>query len=171
MLTIVKSEWYQVERRFELELNAEIISQIYPDFPEHEIQEVLDEIASGKITVTTVLEDAKNNGVSLDFSQMEDGYSELVDWLEPLYELTDNYPAMDSAQEVAGDSAGPSYEPELSCHNCQWEGSRTQSIVENTLLMCPECGSPVGHTDSEPQVRESWEELNNQLYDMMRKND
>lgn len=151
MITIVKSEWHQVERKYGLDIDEEILQKIYPDFTGFEIQEVMDELKSGEITAQTLLEDATANGVSLDFDWLDED-----DWVSDCkgdYEVT--YEVVEKA--------------ELSCPRCSWEGSREQAVIEDALLVCPECGAILGHEDDSPQIEASWETLRNSLYDMMKK--
>lgn len=166
MVTIVKSEWHQVEKRYGLDIDEEIIQQIYPDFTDAEITEVLDELTSGEITPETLLEDAESNGVYLDFDWLDedDWWTDRKGGYEVTYEVTESDATVSEDDDAEAD-------PELSCHNCPWEGSRAQAIIEDTLLMCPECNKPVGHVDDTPQEEASWDELRNQLYDMMKKDD
>jgi hypothetical protein len=175
MVTIVKSEWHQIERRFGLDIDAEIISQIYPDFTEIEIQEVLGEIASGEITAETILEDAENNGVSLDFEWLDedDLWTDRKGGYEVTYEVVEREPTVVDEDDFDPIAALDKIieDHQLSCHSCPWEGSREQAVVEDDLLMCPECNKPVGHVDDTPQEEASWDDLRSQLYDMMKKDD
>ncbi len=176
MVTIVKSEWHQVERRYGLDIDEDILQQIYPDFTDQEIQEVLDEIASGEITPETLLEDAENNGVPLDFDWLDedDWWTDRKGGYEVTYEVTESEPETASEDGDEWDPAAEldkiTIDPELSCHNCPWEGYREQAVVEDDLLMCPECNKPVGHFYDAPQVEASWDDLRNQLSEMMKKN-
>ena len=38
MVTVVKSEWHQVERRYGLEFDEDLLSEIYPDSSPGELQ-------------------------------------------------------------------------------------------------------------------------------------
>jgi len=167
MVTIVKSEWHQVEKRYGLDIDEETLQQIYPDFTDVEITEVLDELKSGEITPETLLEDAESNGVYLDFDWLDedDWWTDRKGGYDVTYEVTE----LDDT--VSEDNDDAEADPELSCHSCPWEGTRAQAIIEDTLLMCPECDKPVGHVDDTPQEEASWDELRNQLYDMMKKDD
>jgi hypothetical protein len=165
MVTIIKSEWHQVEKRYGLDIDEEILQQIYPDFTEVEISEVLDQLKSGEIDVDTLLEDADSNGVPLDFDWLDedDWWTDRKGGYEVTYEVTESDTSVseDDEEEV---------EAELLCHNCSWEGNRDIAIIEDNLLMCPECNSPVGHVDVSDDA-ESLDELRNQLYNMMKGND
>lgn len=161
MVTIVKSEWHQVERRYGLEIDEEVLQQIYPDFTDEEISETLEQIKSGEISVETLLDDAESNGVPLDFDWLDED-----DWWTDRkggYEVT--YEVVESHDSVIDDN--DDNEPELSCHNCAWEGSRDLAVIEDNLLMCPECNSPVGHLEEQDDV-ESLDDLRNQLYDLFK---
>lgn len=177
MVTIIKSEWHQVERRYGLDIDEDILQQIYPDFTDVEITEVLDELKSGVITVDTIIEDAQSNGVYIDFEWLDedDWWTDRKGGYEVTYEVTessdDAVSEEDEDDTEDNDDDAEEEDPELSCHSCPWEGSRTQAIIEDTLLMCPECNKPVGHVDDTPQEEASWDALRNQLYDMMKKDD
>lgn len=159
MVYIVKREWHQVERRYGLDIDEDIVSQIYPDFTDTEIQEVLEELKSGVIAVETLLEDAESNGVFLDF-----------DWLDEDDWVTDRKGGYEVTYEITDEDAPP--EPaELYCHDCFWEGERENAVVEDNLLMCPECNKPVGHVDDSVQEEASLDDLRSQLYDMMKVKD
>lgn len=90
-----------------------------------------------------------------------------------LPELNGQYhcPDCNEGWVMKDDRPDDSVEPELSCHDCAWEGSRDQAVVEDNLLMCPECDKPVGHVDDSPQEEESLDVLRNELYEMMKKKD
>ena len=168
MVTIVKSEWHQVERRYGLDIDEEILQQIYPDFTDDEISETLEEIESGEISVETLLEDAESNGVPLDFDWLDedDWWTDRKGGYEVTYEVLGDTEDSDTDDEDDEDDA--TYEPELSCHECPWEGSRDQAVVEDDLLMCPECNKPVGHVDDSVEEA-SLDALRNELYEMMKK--
>lgn len=173
MVQIVKSEWHQIERRYGLDIDEVILSEIYPDFTEHEINEVMKEIKSGEVDIGTILEDAESNGVYLDFDWLDEDDM----WTDRKggYEVT--YQVIDEDEEVATDDSDDESDDdeledtELYCHNCSWIGSREESVVEDELLMCPECHKPVGHVDDSEQEEASLEDLRSQLYDMMKKDD
>lgn len=182
MVTIVKSEWHQVEKRYGLDIDEDILAEIYPDFTEEEIKETLAELVSGEVDIETILEDAENNGVYLDFDWLDedDWWTDRKGGYEVTYEIVENEPETASEE---GDEWDPvaelekiqnemeTEEPELSCHECSWEGSRDSAVVEDDLLMCPECNKPVGHTDNSTQEEASLDALRNELYDMMKKKD
>ena len=38
MVSVVKSEWHQVEKRYGIEIDADMLTEIYPDKEEEEIE-------------------------------------------------------------------------------------------------------------------------------------
>jgi hypothetical protein len=72
MVTIVKSEWHQVEKRYALEFDEDILAEIYPDLDEDEIAEVLTEIENGERDIQDVINAAWENGVELDWDWLDE---------------------------------------------------------------------------------------------------
>jgi hypothetical protein len=176
MVTIVKSEWHQVEKRYGLDVDEDIIAEIYPDFTEDEVKEVLEQLVSGDITVETLLEDAENNGVYLDFDWLDedDWWTDRKGGYEVTYQVSrdDDEPTSkvgDEFDPVAAVEEKEEETPELFCFECLWEGKREEGVVEDDLLMCPQCNKPVGHVDDTPQEEADLDILRSQLYDMMKK--
>lgn len=58
MVTVVKSEWHSVEKRYSAEIDEDILSEIYPDADEDEIAQMLADLESGDLSIETVMEDA-----------------------------------------------------------------------------------------------------------------
>lgn len=59
MAVILKSEWHQVEKRFSLEVDESVLSQIYPDKDEDEIAQLLKDIEENEASLETIFgEDA-----------------------------------------------------------------------------------------------------------------
>ena len=156
MVTIVKHEWHSHDRQYALELDAELLSKIYPDLDEDEIAEKLAEIASGDIDVDDVISDAWDNGVDVEWEfQYDDCYSDRKGGYDVTYEL--------------GDEDSYHYEPEEppathKCTKCRWEGkswgTRTGYVNEqgevlpddceewhDTKDVCPMCDSDVALTE------------------------
>jgi hypothetical protein len=173
MVTVVKSEWHQVEKRYGLDIDEDIIAEIYPDFTEEEVKETLEQLVSGEIDIETILEDAENNGVYLDFDWLDedDWWTDRKGGYEVTYEVVEHEPTVVNEDEFDPVTALDKIieDHQLSCHSCPWEGSREQAVTEDDLLMCPECNKPVGHVDDTPQEEASLDDLRNQLYDMMKK--
>lgn len=58
MVTVVKSEWHQVEKRYSAEIDEDILSEIYPDLDEEAIAKLLADLESGEESIDQVMEDA-----------------------------------------------------------------------------------------------------------------
>lgn len=72
MVTVVKSEWHQIERRFGFEFDEDIIAEIYPDLDDEEIAEILTEIETGERSVEDIIEAAYANNVDLDWDWLDE---------------------------------------------------------------------------------------------------
>ena len=72
MVTIVKSEWHQVEKRYALEFDEDMLAEIYPDLDEDEIAAVLSEIESGERDIEDVINAAWENGVDFDWDWLDE---------------------------------------------------------------------------------------------------
>jgi hypothetical protein len=72
MVTIVKSEWHQVEKRFSIEVDEAMLSEIYPNLDTDEIVQKLDDLESGVIDFDIILSNAQENNVDLDFDWMDE---------------------------------------------------------------------------------------------------
>ena len=72
MVTVVKSEWHQVEKRYSIEIDESVISEIYPDKEEEEIDNILSGLEDGTIEIDEVIEAAYEEGVDLDCDWMDE---------------------------------------------------------------------------------------------------
>jgi hypothetical protein len=72
MVTVVKSEWHQVEKRYGIEIDADILGQIYPDLDEDEIAEKLRQIEEGEIDFEEIVADGWENDIDLDWDYLND---------------------------------------------------------------------------------------------------
>ena len=72
MVTVVKSEWHQVERRYGVDLDESLLSEIYPDDSDEEIQAKLEQLASGELDIDTVMGDAWENGVEIEWDWLDE---------------------------------------------------------------------------------------------------
>lgn len=74
MVTLVKHEWHSVDSQFELELDEDLLSEIYPDMDEDEIAAMLKQIESGEIDIDDVMTDAFENDVELEWDRVYDDW-------------------------------------------------------------------------------------------------
>jgi hypothetical protein len=58
MVQVIKSEWHSVEKRYSAEIDEDILSEIYPDADEDEIQQMMADLESGDLSIETVMDDA-----------------------------------------------------------------------------------------------------------------
>jgi hypothetical protein len=72
MVTVVKSEWHQVEKRYSIEIDEDVLTDIYPDKEEEEIATILSGLEDGTYDVEDVINDAYEESVDLDFDWMDE---------------------------------------------------------------------------------------------------
>ena len=91
MVMVVKSECHQVEKRYGLEVDTDLLEQIYPDSNKKEIKKMLSELESGEISIDTIIDDAWENNVDIDW-----------DWLDEDDWWTDRKGGYEVTYEVQG---------------------------------------------------------------------
>jgi len=74
MVTIVKHEWHQVDSQFELNIDIDLLSEIYPDLPEEELEKFLVDLENGKADIDDFVTDAINNDVDLEWNPVYDDW-------------------------------------------------------------------------------------------------
>jgi hypothetical protein len=90
MVTIVKHEWHQHDRQYAIELDAELLSEIYPDLDEDQIDELLVQIETGYKDIEEVLNDAMDNDVEIEWDfQYDDCWTDRKGGYDVTYELGD----------------------------------------------------------------------------------
>lgn len=91
MVTVVKHEWHQVDSQFELEFDSELLSEIYPDLSEEEIDKLLDDLENGEADIDTIVTDAMDNNVDLEWDRTyDDWWTERKGGFDVTYEVGDN---------------------------------------------------------------------------------
>ena len=74
MVTLVMSEWHEVERRLVFHVDKALIKQVYPDLTAKEITQVLKKLEAGdKYDVTKFVNDAQSDG-ELDWEHDYDNW-------------------------------------------------------------------------------------------------
>lgn len=160
MVTIVKHEWHQVDSQFALELEEDIIREIYPDMDDEEIETIIQQLESGEADLDQILSDAWDNDVDIEWDhQYDDWWTSRKGGYDVTYEYGDEDSYYDSPKEP---------DPTHKCTKCRWEGSRyntlTQylredgTIIENyyeadedhhsTKEVCPMCDSDTELTEA-----------------------
>ena len=63
MVTIVKHEWHSHDRQYTHELDADTLSEIYPEMDGDEIANLLQQIENGEADSEDIINEACNNDV------------------------------------------------------------------------------------------------------------
>ena len=91
-MRIIKSEWHQVEKRYAIDIDENVINEIYEDATVEEIEEIMRQLKEGELDVSTVIEDAWTNDVTIDW-----------DWLDEDDWWTDRKGGYDVTYEIDGE--------------------------------------------------------------------
>jgi hypothetical protein len=150
MVTIVKHEWHQHDRQYAIELDEDLLSEIYPDLDEDEIAQKLADIESGEIDYEEVLDDANENDVEIEWEfQYDDCWTDRKGGYEVTYEL--------------GDEDSWHHEPEPpphthKCTKCKWTGQSydadwqwpedDETGEREAKKVCPYCESDTELTEA-----------------------
>lgn len=163
MVTVVKHEWHSHDRQYAIEIDEDLLSEIYPDLDEDEIASKLKEIEDGEIDVEDIVNDAYDNNVDIDWDfQYDDCWTDRKGGYEVTYELGD-----EDSYHTEPEEAPATHK----CTKCRWEGkkweSRTVYVNEqgealpddcetfhDTKDGCPMCDSDIALTESGKQEEE-----------------
>jgi hypothetical protein len=158
MVTIVKHEWHQVDSQYAYEIDESILSEIYPDLSEEEVSQMLVDLEEGNIDVETVVNDAWDNDIEIDWEhQYDDNWTSRKGGYDVTYELGDE----DSWHTPPEDDP-----PTHKCTNCKWTGQRYDADyfwgdngeADTPTLHCPYCESDVVLTEHGIQEEKEREE-------------
>lgn len=148
MVSVVKSEWHQVERRYGIEIDADTLAEIYPDLDDDGIADRMAELESGNLDVEDVINDALDADVELNWEYLNDD-----DWWTDRkggYEVTYSQEAWEYREE---------YTPPIThkCTRCKWQGAVYDTEwkweddqgneLDEPLKVCPMCDSAVELTE------------------------
>ena len=148
MISVVKSEWHQVEKRYGIVIDADLLSQIYPELDEDEIEAKLAALESGEEDVEEVINEAWNNDVDIewDYLNEDDWWTDRKGVYEVTYTLED--------WEIREDYVSPITHK---CTNCKWTGSQYDAQwawqdkdgndLDEAVKICPMCDSGLELTD------------------------
>jgi hypothetical protein len=146
MVTLVKHEWHQHDRQYAIEIDEDILSEIYPDLDEDEIDQKLQELADGEIDVEDIVNDAYENDVDLDWDfQYDDCWTDRKGGYDVTYELGDESSWVDNSPP----------EPTHKCTKCKWTGQSydadwnfdEQDENGDSKKVCPMCESDLALTE------------------------
>ena len=71
-MRIIKSEWHQVEKRYAIDIDENLINEIYEDATVEEIEEIVRQLNEGELDASTVIEEARTNDVDLDWDWLDE---------------------------------------------------------------------------------------------------
>ena len=159
MVTIVKHEWHQHDRQYAIELDEDLLSEIYPDLKKKEIKKMLKDIENGDIDVEEVIDEAYNNDIDIDWDfQYDDCWTDRKGGYEVTYELGDESSWVDNSLP----------EPTHKCTKCKWKGQKYDAewqwedsegnSYDEAKKVCPMCDSdleltPIGVIKEEEQKK------------------
>ena len=91
-MRIIKSEWHSVEKRYAIDIDENVINEIYEDATVEEIEEIMRQLKECELDASTVIEDAWTNDVTIDW-----------DWLDEDDWWTDRKGGYDVTYEIDGE--------------------------------------------------------------------
>lgn len=178
MVTLIKHEWHQVDSQFAVEIDTDILADIYPDLDEDELDELLVQIETGNKDIDELVEEAMDAGVDLEWDrQYDDWWTDRKGGYDVTYELGD---------ENSWHTPDTPPEPTHQCTKCRWKGNKYEtgtlylnedgSIHEeddleyhSTKDVCPMCDSDVALTEEglrqEEAMRKLHADLDKEIFD------
>ena len=148
MVTVVKSEWHQVEKRYGIKIDADMLTEIYPELDEDAIAAKLSALESGEEDVEEVINDASNNDVDIDWDYLNED-----DW------WTDRKGGYDVTYKVEEWKVHEDYVSPVThkCTKCKWAGSQYDAQwswedsdgkeLDEAIKICPMCDSATELTE------------------------
>jgi hypothetical protein len=91
-MRVIKSEWHQVEKRYAIDIDENLVNEIYQDATVEEVEEVIRQLKDGELEASSVIEDAFTNSVDIDW-----------DWLDEDDWWTDRKGGYDVTYEISND--------------------------------------------------------------------
>jgi hypothetical protein len=92
MMRVIKSEWHQVEKRYAIDIDENLVNEIYQDATVEEVEEIIRQLQEGELEASSVIEDAYTNDVTIDW-----------DWLDEDDWWTDRKGGYDVTYEISND--------------------------------------------------------------------
>jgi hypothetical protein len=92
MMRVIKSEWHQVEKRYAIDIDENLINEIYQDATVEEVEEIIRQLQEGELEASSVIEDAYTNDVTIDW-----------DWLDEDDWWTDRKGGYDVTYDISND--------------------------------------------------------------------
>ena len=91
-MRVIKSEWHQVEKRYAIDIDENLVNEIYQDATVEEVEEIIRQLQEGELEASSVIEDAWTNDVTIDW-----------DWLDEDDWWTDRKGGYDVTYEIDGE--------------------------------------------------------------------
>jgi hypothetical protein len=148
MVTVVKSEWHQVEKRYGIEIDANMLTEIYPELDEDEIEAKLAQLESGEEDIEEVINEAWNNDVDIewDYLNEDDWWTDRKGGYEVTYKVEE--------WKVHEDYVSPVTHK---CTKCKWTGTQYDAAwswqdsdgneIDDPIKICPMCDSATELTE------------------------
>ena len=164
MVTAVKHEWHQHDRQYTIDINEDLLAEIYPDLGPGEISHMLKNLEEGLLDVDDIINDAWENDVEIEWEfQYDDCWTDRKGGYEVTYEIDEDYNFQSEPEPTP---------PSHKCTKCRWEGERwaTRTVYVNeqgdvlpddsdewhdTKDACPMCDSDVELTEAGKQEQEA----------------
>lgn len=91
MVSIVKSEWHSVERRYGATIDEDFLLKVYEDMGPGEASQMLQNIKDGLVDIEDVLNDAFDAGVDIDWDWLDedDWWTDRKGGYEVTYEVSE----------------------------------------------------------------------------------
>ena len=71
-MRVIKSEWHQVEKRYAIDIDENLINEIYQDATVEEVEEIIRQLQEGELEASSVIEDAYTNDVTIDWDWLDE---------------------------------------------------------------------------------------------------
>ena len=71
-MRVIKSEWHQVEKRYAIDIDENLINEIYEDATVEEVEEIVRQLKDGELEASTIIEDAWTNDVTIDWDWLDE---------------------------------------------------------------------------------------------------
>jgi len=71
-MRVIKSEWHQVEKRYAIDIDENLINEIYQDATVEEVEEIVRQLKDGELEASSVIEDAWTNDVTIDWDWLDE---------------------------------------------------------------------------------------------------
>lgn len=91
-VSVVKSEWHSVERRYGAVIDEDVINDVYPDATVEEVEEVMRQLEEGELDLDSFLSDAYDQNVDIEWDWLDedDWWTDRKGGYEVTYEIVEN---------------------------------------------------------------------------------